>query len=136
VNILEGKIVSVKKVDDFLSIHLEANKKIFSAVVLHSDTLSWAEEGERANIIFKEMEVMIATASSRVSARNAFISKIKEIEMGELFANVVFDFEGEEISSVITRHSCIELGCAEGGEFIWFVKSNEVTIQKGGKSGR
>lgn len=135
-NILEGKIVSVKKVDDFLSIHVEVNAKIFSAVVLDSDTLSWAETGERANIIFKEMEVMIATVSSRVSARNAFVSKIKEIEMGELFANVVFDFEGKEISSVITKHSCVELGCAEGGEFIWFVKSNEVTIQKGGKSGR
>lgn len=135
-NILEGKIVSVKKVDDFLSIHIEANKRVFSAVVLDSDTLLWAKTGERANIIFKEMEVMIATPSSRVSARNAFVSKIKEIEMGELFANVVFDFDGEEISSVITKHSCEELGCAEGGEFIWFVKSNEVTIQKGAKSGR
>ncbi len=135
-NILEGKIVSLKKVDDFLSINVEANGKIFSAVVLDSEALSWAKSGERANIIFKEMEVMIATQSSRVSARNAFVSKIKEIETGELFANVVFDFDGEEISSVITKHSCEELGCAEGGEFIWFVKSNEVTIQKGGKSGR
>lgn len=135
-NILEGEIVSVKKVDDFLSIDVEVNTKIFSAVVLQSETLSWAKVGEKANIIFKEMEVMIATASSRVSARNAFLSKIKEIEMGELFANVVFDFEGKEISSVITKHSCEELGCAEGGEFIWFVKSNEVTIQRGGKSGR
>jgi molybdopterin-binding protein len=135
-NILEGRIVSVKKFDDFLSIHVEVNTKVFSAVVLQSETLLWAEAGERANIIFKEMEVMIATVSSKVSARNAFVSKIKEIEMGALFANVVFDFEGEEISSVITKHSCQELGCAEGGEFIWFVKSNEVTIQKRGKSGR
>ena len=128
--------MSVKKFDDFLSIHVEVNTKVFSAVVLQSETLLWAEAGERANIIFKEMEVMIATVSSKVSARNAFVSKIKEIEMGALFANVVFDFDGKEISSVITKHSCQELGCAEGGEFIWFVKSNEVTIQKGGKSGR
>ncbi|MDO9266486.1 MAG: TOBE domain-containing protein [Sulfurimonas sp.] len=135
-NILEGKIVSIKKVDEFVSLNIEVKDKIFSAVVLDSDSLSWMQTGQSANIIFKEMEVMIATPSSRVSARNAFVSKIKEIEMGELFANVVFDFDGEEISSVITKQSCEELGCREGSEFIWFVKSNEVTIQKGGKSGR
>jgi len=135
-NILEGKIVSVKKVDDFLSIDVDVNGNVFSAVVLHSDTLLWVQIGQSANIIFKEMEVMIATPSSRVSARNAFVSKIKEIEMGRLFANVLFDFDGKEISSIITKHSCEELGCADGDEFIWFVKSNEVTIQKGAKSGR
>lgn len=135
-NILEGKIVSIKKVDEFVSLNIEVKDKIFSAVVLDSDSLSWMQTGQSANLIFKEMEVMIATVSSKISARNAFVSKIKEIEMGELFANVVFDFDGEEISSVITKHSCEELGCREGGEFIWFVKSNEVTIQKGGKSGR
>lgn len=135
-NILEGKIVSIKKVDEFVSLNIEVKDKIFSAVVLDSDSLSWMQTGQSANIIFKEMEVMIATVSSKISARNAFVSKIKGIEMGELFANVVFDFDGEEISSVITKHSCEELGCAEGGEFIWFVKSNEVTIQKGDKSGR
>ncbi|MDQ1268144.1 MAG: hypothetical protein QG560_787 [Campylobacterota bacterium] len=135
-NILEGKIVSIKKVDEFVSLNIEVKDKIFSAVVLDSDSLSWMRTGQSANIIFKETEVMIATVSSKVSARNAFVSKIKEIEMGELFANVVFDFDGEEISSIITKQSCEELGCAEGNEFIWFVKSNEVTIQKGGKSGR
>ncbi|MFA5455411.1 MAG: hypothetical protein WC272_08845 [Sulfurimonas sp.] len=135
-NILEGKIVSIKKVDEFVSLNIEVKDKIFSAVVLDSDTLSWMQTGQSANIIFKEMEVMIATVSSRVSARNAFVSKIKEVETGALFANVVFDFDGEEISSIITKQSCQELGCVEDGEFIWFVKSNEVTIQKGGKSGR
>ncbi len=135
-NILEGKIVSIEKVDEFLSLNILVGDKNFFAVVLYSDTLSWMQTGQRANLIFKEMEVMIATLSSKISARNAFVSKIKEIEMGELFANVIFDFEGKEISSVITKHSCKELGCREGSEFIWFVKSNEVTIQKGAKSGR
>ena len=110
--------------------------KNFFAVVLYSDALSWMQTGQSANIIFKEMEVMIATLSSKISARNAFVSRIKEIETGELFANVIFDFEGKEISSVITRHSCEELGCSEGSEFIWFVKSNEVTIGMGDNSGR
>ena len=135
-NILEGKIVSIEKVDEFLSLNILVGDKNFFAVVLYSDALSWMQTGQSANIIFKEMEVMIATLSSKISARNAFVSRIKEIETGELFANVIFDFEGKEISSVITRHSCEELGCSEGSEFIWFVKSNEVTIGMGDNSGR
>ncbi|MDQ1339862.1 MAG: hypothetical protein QG567_1018 [Campylobacterota bacterium] len=135
-NILNGKIISIEKVNEFLSLNILVGDKNFFAVVLYSDTLSWMQTGRSANLIFKEMEVMIATVSSKISARNAFVSKIKEVEVGKLFANVIFDFDGKEISSVIKKKSCEELGCNEGGEFIWFVKSNEVTIQMGENSGK
>jgi len=74
---------------------------------------------------------MLATTTSKVSTQNAFVSKIKEVEVGELFANVVFDFEAEEISAFITKTSFEELSCSVGATFLWFIKANEITIQNG-----
>ena len=85
---------------------------------------------EKINILFKETEVMIATVFSKVSARNAFICKITDIKNGEILSSISFDFYGDKIVSIITKNALLDLNCKEDEEFMWFVKSNEITIQK------
>ncbi len=129
-NILQGTITSIKKVDSFISVGIEVNGKGFNSIILDSSSTDWLRVGVKANIIFKEAEVMIGSKNSQVSARNAHVSKITEIEMGRLFANIIFDFDGHEISSIISKNSCIKLECEVGKEFLWFVKVNEMTLQE------
>lgn len=127
-NTLSGTIKHIKSVDGITHIYVEAEDKIFSSLILSGDEEYQKEE--KVNLLFKETEVMIATKDSVVSARNSFVSPIAFIDMGEILAVVEFDFEGTKITSVITRAALYDLKCRVGDEFRWFVKSNEVTIQK------
>ena len=73
---------------------------------------------------------MIGTKESILSASNAFVSMIKKINQGEILSEVVFDFEGNDIISLITTSSLQRLQIEADKEFLWFVKANEVTLQK------
>lgn len=127
-NRLNGTIKNIKSVDGITHIYVEVGDKIFSSLILSGD--EEYQKGEEVHLLFKETEVMIATKESIVSARNSFISPITFINMGEILAEVQFDFDGIPITSIITRGALYDLKCNVGDEFRWFIKSNEVTIGK------
>lgn len=127
-NSLNGIIKHTKTVDGIAHIHIEVGNKILSSLIL-SDDEEYQKEQE-VNLLFKETEVMIATKESIVSARNSFVSPITLINIGEILAQVEFDFDGIRIVSIITKGALYDLKCNIGDEFRWFVKSNEVSIQK------
>lgn len=127
-NSLNGIIKHTKTVDGIAHIHIEVGNKILSSLIL-SDDEEYQKEQE-VNLLFKETEVMIATKESIVSARNSFVSHITLINIGEILAQVEFDFDGIRIVSIITKGALYELKCNIGDEFRWFVKSNEISIQK------
>ena len=104
-----------------------ANPAIFSAVMLDfADNLA---QGNECNVIFKESEVMIATLDSRVSARNCFESRIDKIQYDEIFARIFLDFDGTQITALITKEASFALNLKVGDEVLWFVKSNEVMVE-------
>lgn len=104
-----------------------ANPAIFSAVLL--DFAKNLAQGNECNVIFKESEVMIATLDSRVSARNCFESRIVKIECDEIFARIFLDFDGTQITALITKEASLELNLKVGEIVLWFVKSNEVMVE-------
>lgn len=127
-NSLNGTIKHTKTVDGITHVYIEVGNKILSSLIL-SDDEEYQKEQE-VNLLFKETEVMIATKESIVSARNSFVSHITLINIGEILAQVEFDFDGIRIVSIITKGALYELKCNIGDEFRWFVKSNEISIQK------
>ena len=127
-NKLTGFIKDIKSYDDILEISIDVKGKIFTSLILASNETY--KLGEKINILFKETEVMIATVFSKVSARNAFICKITDIKNGEILSSISFDFYEEKIVSIITKNALLDLNCKENEEFMWFIKSNEITIQK------
>lgn len=127
-NKLTGFIKDIKSYDDILEISIDVKGKIFTSLIISSNEIY--KLGEKINILFKETEVMIATVFSKVSARNASICKINDIKNGEILSSISFDFYGNKIVSIITKNALLDLNCKENEEFMWFVKSNEITIQK------
>ena len=127
-NKLTGFIKDIKSYDDILEISIDVKGKIFTSLIISSNEIY--KLGEKINILFKETEVMIATVFSKVSARNAFICKINDIKNGEILSSISFDFYGNKIVSIITKNALLDLNCKENEEFMWFIKSNEITIQK------
>lgn len=127
-NKLTGFIKEIKSCDDIVQISIDVKGKNFTSLILASNETY--KLGEKINILFKETEVMIATVFSKVSARNAFICKITDIKNGEILSSISFDFYGDKIVSIITKNALLDLNCKEDEEFMWFIKSNEITIQK------
>ncbi|HUH42253.1 MAG TPA: hypothetical protein VLZ29_03985 [Sulfurimonas sp.] len=127
-NRVSGIIKEVKKSGEIERLIIEAKNELFSVLILSSSESY--EVSQRVDLLFKENEVMVATVESKVSARNSFVSKIIEIEEGEILANVTFDFHGLRISSIITKEALKDLACCVGDESRWFVKSNEISILK------
>ncbi|ABB44202.1 conserved hypothetical protein [Sulfurimonas denitrificans DSM 1251] len=128
-NRVSGVIKEIKKSGEIEHLIIDTKNELFSALIL-SGNESY-KIGQSVYLLFKESEVMIATLESMVSARNSFISKIIEIEEGEILANVTFDFYGSKISSIITKDALREFTCRVGDEKRWFVKSNEISILLG-----
>ena len=129
-NIFNANITKITKSDSFVLLELICENSIFTSLVLESLESDDYALGENVNILFKETEVMIATPESKVSARNSFVSTILEIETGVLLCNVAFSFGGLVIHAIVTKNALLDLDCKKGESFRWFVKSNEVTIQK------
>lgn len=127
-NKLTGFIQEIKNCDDIVQISIDIKGEIFTSLILSSNEVY--KIGQKINILFKETEVMIASVSSKISARNAFICKITEIKNGEILSSISFDFYGDKIVSIITKNALLDLNCKENEEFMWFVKSNEISIQK------
>jgi molybdopterin-binding protein len=129
-NILNGTINKITKVDSLILIEVEVSKKNFTSLVLEDNDNNQYMLGENVNIIFKETEVMVATPHSIISARNSFVSTIVDIEQGKLLCNITFSFGNYTINSIITKGAMEELQCNINDNFKWFIKSNEVIIQK------
>lgn len=128
-NTLRGTIISIKHEDSLMLVFIDIKGQIFSSLILANDNDKWIEVGSNVDVLFKETEVMIATKESLVSARNSFVSTIKDIENGKLLSNVTFDFNGSEINSIVTKDAINDLKCNIGNDFRWFVKTNEVIIK-------
>ncbi|PAF42430.1 TOBE domain-containing protein [Helicobacter sp. 11S02596-1] len=86
--------------------------------------------GQKLKAVFKESEVMVCDKSySKISARNRFVSKVLKTEVSSVIARVIFEFEGLEISALISAEAYNELGIEVGKTFGWFVKSSEVMLE-------
>lgn len=127
-NKLNGYIKEIKTCDEILQVFIDINGKVFTSLILSSNEKY--EINQKVNILFKETEVMIATKNSKISARNTFLSKILSIQNGEILSAVRFDFLGKNIDCIVTKNAVLDLECKIDEEFIWFVKSNEISIQK------
>ncbi|MDQ1264458.1 MAG: hypothetical protein QG559_1459 [Campylobacterota bacterium] len=129
-NIIKATIVSIKQVDELMLIFLEVESVVFNALVLKNSLENEFEVGMCVHLLFKETEVALATKESVVSERNGLVSKITHIENGKLLANITLDFFNNDINAVITKGALHGLKCKIGDEFRWFVKANEVTLQR------
>lgn len=129
-NVLHGKIKQIQTVNELSKIIIDLNGHTFTSLIIDIETFGDIAIGKEIKLLFKEAEVMIGTKESIVSASNAFVSTVKKINQGEILSEVVFDFEGNDIISLITTSSLQRLQIEADKEFLWFVKANEVTLQK------
>ena len=128
-NTLTGKIVKIATSGEIGQVHVDVNGAIFTSILLDVNSFGITNE-ESVKLLFKANEVLIATKESQVSAKNAFLGKVIKIEQGLILSEVSLEFQDLSIKSIITTNSLQTLNIKEDMTFLWFVKANEVTLQK------
>ena len=64
--------------------------------------------------------------------QNKFFCTIVSIEMGKLLANIVLDFNGSRVCSMITALSANAMGLKIGDKVTAMVKTNEISLSQHG----
>jgi molybdopterin-binding protein len=128
-NALSGKIVKIASSGEIGQVHIDVNGAIFTSMLLDVNSFGITIE-DNVKLLFKANEVLIATKESQVSAKNAFLGKVIKIEQGLILSEVSLEFQDLSIKSIITTNSLQTLNIKEDMTFLWFVKANEVTLQK------
>lgn len=127
-NWLVGKIVSQQIAQGIAFIKVEGDGFSLGVMSLGGE---W-RDGESVRACFKESDVMIAHKQSfQISARNKFLCLVTGISENGILARVEFDFLGRKICSLISYEALRELNVRVGEEFFWFVKSNEIILERG-----
>jgi molybdate transport system regulatory protein len=129
-NRLPGILVSVETEGSIALLRAEVGPCTCTAMLVGAadEVRAW-QPGIRVTLLFKETEVSLAkNLTGQISLRNRLPARIVEITRGKLLTNVVLEFAGHRIESVITTRAAIALELATGDTIEALVKSNEMTM--------
>lgn len=101
---------------------------IFSTLLINQQE-SFLKIGKEVNIIFKETEVALAKGdTTSISLSNQFSCKVISVEKAKILSEIKLDFQGLNLTSVITTRSCEGLNLQAGDIVTALVKSNEIML--------
>lgn len=131
-NRLRGRIISIQSNDHVSLVDVDVSGDIFTATLLETpDDATYLRMGNVVDVLFKETEVSLAKGlSGLISLRNRVTTTVKLVRSGIILSEVVLDYRGQAISSIITTGSIRRLDIKPGDEVEALVKANEVTLME------
>ena len=131
-NILKGKISSIKVNGDLSIVKVNIGKTIFSTILIDTpDTASYLKLENEVSVIFKETEVILGVGDmSGISLRNKLVGKVISIESDRLLSKVTINTDLGPITSIITSNAVTQLKIVEGLEVSAMIKTNELMLSK------
>ncbi|EMW0318155.1 molybdenum-pterin-binding protein [Campylobacter jejuni] len=128
-NILNGKIIELLNEGEIVIVKISIKEHIFKVLMLDLHSLQDLKIGTKIQVLFKEHELGFALPHSILSVENSFLARIKSIKKGKILYHIFFDFEGDEISSIIAKEKALKLKLEEGQEWLCFVKENDIILK-------
>ena len=131
-NVLKGKICSIKNNGELCLVSIQVGELKFSAIVIDTpQTCSYLQLKHPVKVIFKETEVIMATGKIHpISLQNRIPGTIFLIESDNLLSKVVVDSSVGKITSIITTNAVNQLGLEVGKEVIAMIKTNELMLSQ------
>jgi len=131
-NRLRGRIISIQSNDHVSLVDVDVSGDIFTATLLETpEDASYLRMGNVVDVLFKETEVSLAKGlSGLISLRNRVNTTVKFVRSGIILSEVVLDYRGQAISSIITTGSIRRLDIKPGDEVEALVKANEVILME------
>jgi len=131
-NILKGKISSIKVNGDLSIVKVDIGKTIFSTILIDTpNTASYLKLENEVSVIFKETEVILGVGDmSGISLRNKLVGKVISIESDRLLSKVTINTDLGPITSIITSNAVTQLKIVVGLEVSAMIKTNELMLSK------
>lgn len=131
-NTLKANITDIQTSGSLSLVSLKSGNQLLKSIVIDTpDTATYLKVDEEVNIIFKEMEVSIATEEQLpISLQNRVRGTILTIDKSELLSRIILTTELGEITSVITTASVDRLELQPGQKVFALIKTNELMLSK------
>jgi len=131
-NKLRGRITGIESNDHVSLVDVDVSGDHFTATLLETpEDAPYLRVGNRVDVLFKETEVSLAKGlTGLISLRNRVLTTVKLVRSGVILSEVVMDYRGYTISSIITTGSIKRLDIKPGDEVEALVKANEVTLME------
>lgn len=131
-NILKGKIASIKVNGDLSIVKVDLGNILFSTILIDTpETADFLKLNNEVKVIFKETEVILGVGDmSGISLRNKLFGVVHRIESDELLSKVTIKTDVGIISSIITSNAVKQLNIVEGLELSAMIKTNEMMLSK------
>ncbi len=131
-NKLRGRITRIEFNDHISLVDVDVSGDSFTATLLETpEDAPYLKVGNAVDVLFKETEVSLAKGlTGLISLRNRINTTVKLVRSGVILSEVVLDYRGYTISSIITTRSIQRLDIKSGDEVEAMVKANEVTLME------
>lgn len=131
-NRLRGQITGIESNGHVSLVDVAIGDDTFAAILLESpDSAPYLIAGNQVQVLFKETEVSLAkNLSGEISLRNRVRATVREIRRGEILSEVVLDYRGQALTSIITSRAVKRLSLQQGDEVEALVKANEVSLME------
>ena len=131
-NRLRGHITRIESNDHVSLVDVDVSGDTFTATLLETpDEAPYLKVGILVEILFKETEVSLAiNLSGLISLRNRVNTTVTLVREGVILSEVVLEYRGQTISSIITTGSIKRLDIKPGDRVEALVKANEVTLRE------
>lgn len=131
-NKLRGRISAIEFNDHVSLVDVDVNGDSFTATLLETpEDAPYLQVGNTVEVLFKETEVSLAkNLTGMISLRNRVKTTVKQVRSGVILSEVVLDYRGQSISSIITTRSIRRLEIKPGDEIEALVKANEMTLME------
>jgi molybdopterin-binding protein len=131
-NQLRGRIVGIESNDHLSLVDVEVSGDTFSAMLLETpESAPYLLIGNEVQLLFKETEVSLAkNLSGLISLRNRVQGRVRAIRSGAILSEVVLEYRGQTLTSIITTRSIKRLEIRQGDEVEALIKANEVSLME------
>lgn len=133
-NRLPGIITAIESNDHLSLVDVLVGQDSFTAMLLETpQSAPHLKVGGRVAVLFKETEVSLAkNLSGQISLRNRIKATVRSIRHGEILSEVVLDYQGQTVTSIITSRAVKRLELQQGDAVEALVKANEVSLMEAG----
>jgi molybdate transport system regulatory protein len=131
-NKLRGRIIRIESNDHVSLVDVDVYGDQFTATLLETpEDAPYLQVGNEVELLFKETEVSLAKGlTGLISLRNRVKATVKLVRSGVILSEVVMDYRGFSLISIITTGSIQRMHIKPGDEVEALVKANEVSLQE------
>jgi len=132
-NSIEGYIKTIDTTGSLSVVSLDTlSNEVIKVIVLDTpETAPYLQLGKQVKAVFKETEVIVATAAdTHISIENKIKGRVLQIEKGNLLCQLIIETQLGTISAVLTTDALVRMEITIDKDIVVMIKINEIMLSE------